>query len=78
MRKQILISLASVLVVVGIVIGWYLVTQRHVGRLVAQGERTNILLLGLDKVGDTSRSDTMILLSLAPGEDVVLISLPRT
>jgi LCP family protein required for cell wall assembly len=77
MRKQILISLASVLVVVGIVIGWYLVTQRHVGRLVAQGERTNILLLGLDKVGDTSRSDTMILLSLAPGEDVVLISLPR-
>jgi len=77
MRKQILFAVGAVVVVIGIVIGWYLVSQRHVGRLVAQGKRTNILVLGLDKVGSTSRSDTMMLLSLAPDEDVVLISLPR-
>jgi len=77
MRKQILFALGAVVVVIGIVIGWYLITQRHVGRLVAQGKRTNILVLGLDKVGSTSRSDTMMLLSLAPEEDVVLISIPR-
>jgi len=77
MRKQILFALGAVVVVIGIVIGWYLITQRHVGRLVAQGKRTNILVLGLDKVGNTSRSDTMMLLSLAPEEDVVLISIPR-
>lgn len=77
MRKQILIAAVLIVVVVGIVIGWYLATQRHVGHLVAQGERTNILLLGLDKAGATNRSDTMMLLSLAPEKDVVLISLPR-
>ncbi len=77
MRKQILIAAVLIVVVVGIVIGWYLATQRHVGHLVAQGERTNILLLGLDKAGTTNRSDTMMLLSLAPEKDVVLISLPR-
>ena len=77
MRKQILIAAVSIVVVVGIVIGWYLVTQRHVGRLVAQGERANILLLGLDKAGTSNRSDTMMLLSLASEKDIVLISLPR-
>jgi len=77
MRKQILFALGAVVVVIGIVIGWYLITQRHVGRLVAQGKRTDILVLGLDKVGSTSRSDTMMLLSMAPEEDVVLISIPR-
>ena len=77
MRKQILFALGAVVIVIGIVIGWYLVTQRHVGRLVAQGKRTNILILGLDKFGSTSHSDTMMLLSLAPEEDVVLMSIPR-
>lgn len=77
MRRQILIALGVLVAVVAIVIGWYFITQRHVGRLVAQGERTNILILGLDKVGQTSRSDTMMLLSLASGENVSLISVPR-
>ena len=77
MRKQILFALGAVVVVIGIVIGWYLVTQRHVGRLVAQGKRTNILILGLDKAGSKHRSDTMMLLSVAPSKDVVLISIPR-
>ncbi len=77
MRKQFLIALGVLLAVIVIVVGWYFITQRHVGRLVAQGERTNIVVLGLDKVGQTSRSDTMMLLSLASGQDVSLISIPR-
>ncbi|HDL85897.1 MAG TPA: LytR family transcriptional regulator [Candidatus Acetothermia bacterium] len=77
MRKQILFALGAVVVVIGIVIGWYLVTQRHVGRLVAQGKRANILVLGLDKAGNKRRSDTMMLLSVSPSKDVVLISIPR-
>lgn len=77
MRRQILIALVAVIAVVGIVLGWYFITQRQVGRLIAQGERTNILLLGLDQSENTSRSDTIILLSLAPEEEVVLLSLPR-
>lgn len=77
MRKQILFALGAVVVVIGMVIGWYLITQRHISRLIAQGRPTNILVLGLDKVGHTSRSDTMMLLSLRPGKDAVLISVPR-
>jgi len=42
MRKQILFAVGAVVVVIGIFIGWYLLTQRHVGRLIAQGERSNI------------------------------------
>lgn len=77
MRKQILIAVGAVVVVIGIFIGWYLLTQRNVGRLIAQGERTNILLLGLDDVEGMSRSDTMMVVSLAPESDVALLSLPR-
>jgi len=77
MRKQILFALGAVVLVIGIVLGWYLVTQRHVGRLVAQGRGTNILLLGLDNGASTSRSDTMMLFSLAPSKDVALISIPQ-
>ena len=77
MRKQILFAVGAVVVVIGIFIGWYLLTQRHVGRLIAQGERSNIMLLGLDNVEGTSRSDTLMVLSVAEGSDVALLSLPR-
>ena len=77
MRRQILIVVAVVVIVVGVLIGWYFVSERHVGHLIAQGARTNILLLGLDNVAGTNRSDTMMVMSLAPGKDVVLLSLPR-
>ncbi|HCP32084.1 TPA: hypothetical protein DIT45_02395 [Candidatus Acetothermia bacterium] len=77
MRKQILFAVGAVVIVIGIFIGWYLLTQRHVGRLIAQGERSNIMLLGLDNVEGTSRSDTMMVLSVAEGSDVALLSLPR-
>lgn len=77
MRKQILIAVVAMVIVVGVVVGWYLTTQRHVGRLIAQGKRTNILLMGLDDVGGSQRSDTMMLLSLSPDDGAVLLSVPR-
>ncbi len=77
MRKQILIAVGAVVIVVAIVIGWHLLSQRHVRRLIAQGEQTNVLLLGLDTVEETSRSDTMMVLSSAPASDVSLLALPN-
>jgi len=77
MRKQILIAVVAMVIVVGVVVGWYLTTQRHVGRLIAQGKRTNILLMGLDDVGGSQRSDTMMLLSVSPEDGAVLLSVPR-
>ncbi len=77
MRKQILIAVGAVVVVIGIVLGWYFLTQRHLGHMIAQGKRTNILLLGIDNVGENKRSDTMMLMSIAPDESVALLSLPR-
>jgi len=77
MRKQILIAVVAMVIVVGVVVGWYLTTQRHIGRLIAQGKRTNILLMGLDDVGGSQRSDTMMLLSLSPDDGAVLLSVPR-
>lgn len=77
MRKQILIALGAVVVVIGIVLGWYFLTQRHLGHMIAQGKRTNILLLGIDNAGENKRSDTMMLMSIAPDESVALLSLPR-
>jgi polyisoprenyl-teichoic acid--peptidoglycan teichoic acid transferase len=77
MRKQILIAVVAMVIVVGVVVGWYVTTQRHVGRLIAQGKRTNILLMGLDDVGGSRRSDTMMVLSLSPQQGADLISVPR-
>ncbi len=77
MRKQILIAVGAVVVVIGIVLGWYFLTQRHLGHMLAQGKRTNILVLGVDHAGQNRRSDTMILMSIAPDKHVVLVSLPR-
>ncbi len=77
MRRRILIAVGAVVVVIGIVFGWYFLTQRHLGHLIAQGKRTNILLLGIDNAGEKKRSDTMMLASLAPDGSVSLLSLPR-
>ncbi len=77
MRKRILVALGTVVVVIGIVLGWYFLTQRHIGRMIAQGKRTNILLLGVDNAGENKRSDTMMLMSVAPDRRVALLSLPR-
>jgi len=77
MRKQLLIAGGAVVLIIGIILGWYFLTQRHLGHMLAQGKRTNILLLGLDNAGKNKRSDTMMLLSIAPDRHVSLLSLPR-
>ncbi len=77
MHKRILVALGAVVVVIGIVLGWYFLTQRHLGHMIAQGKRTNILLLGIDNAGENKRSDTMMLMSIAPDGSVALLSLPR-
>ena len=76
MRKQVLFALGAVVVIIGIVVGWYLVTQRHIGHVLAQGKRANVLIIGLDKAGGTSRSDTMMLLSVSSTGEPVLLSVP--
>jgi len=77
MRRQTFVILSTAIVIVAILIGWYLLSERNVSQLIQQGKRTNILLLGLDKVEGSSRSDTMMLVSLAPEKRVSLLSLPR-
>jgi LCP family protein required for cell wall assembly len=77
MRRQTWVILSTAVVIVAILIGWYLLSERNVSQLIQQGKRTNILLLGLDKVGGSSRSDTMMLISLDPEEHASLLSLPR-
>ena len=76
-RKQVLIAVGAVIVVIGIVLGWYFLTQRHLGHMIAQGKRTNVLIMGIDNAGENRRSDTMMLLSIAPDRHVSLLSLPR-
>ena len=76
MRKQILIAVGAVVLVVAIVIGWYLLTQRRVGRRIARQEPTHVLLLGTDAVDATSRSDSIMVLSVAPERGVSLLAFP--
>jgi len=77
LRRPVLVGLAVVVIAFVAVAGWYLGTQRHIGKALARGERTNILLLGLDNVEGSSRSDTMMVVSVASGKDVTLLSVPR-
>lgn len=76
-RKRIAILGCVAVVIIAAFVSYYFLTQRNVGRLISQGEHTNILFLGLDNAGDSNRSDTMMVVSLALGEDIALISLPR-
>jgi len=77
MRKQVLFALGAVVIIIGIVVGWYLITQRHVRRILAQQMRANVLMIiDLDDADDTSRSNTMTLLSVSSSGDPVLLSIP--
>ncbi len=71
-RKQVLVVAAVALVLAAGAVAWYLLTQRHVGSILAHGERTNLLLIGHDEAG---RADAMTLLSLS-AEDLVFLSIP--
>jgi len=75
-RRQILIAVGTVAVVVAIIIGWYLLTQRQSERLIAQGELTNVLLLGRDTVEEAGLVDSMTVLSIGAKSDVCLLALP--
>lgn len=76
MRRQIIIAVGTVAVVVAIIIGWYLLTQRQSERLIAQGELTNVLLLGRDIIEGAGLVDSMTVLSIGPKSDACLLALP--
>ena len=71
-RKQVLAIATAALVIAAGAVAWYLLTQRHVGSILAQGERTNLLLIGHDGSG---RADALTLLSLS-SDDLVFLSVP--
>ena len=71
-RKQVLAVAAAALVVVAGAVAWYVSTQRRVGSILAQGERTNLLLVGHDGSGE---AEALTLLSLSD-DDPVLFSIP--
>ena len=71
-RKQVLVIAAAALVVAAGAVAWYLLTQRHVGSILEQGQRTNVLLAGDDEQGGV---DAMMVLSLT-SEDLVFLSVP--
>jgi len=70
-RKQVLVIAAAAIVVAAGAVAWYLLTQRHVGLSLAQGERTNLLWIDRGAAG----GDGMTVISLSE-EELVLLSLP--
>jgi LCP family protein required for cell wall assembly len=74
MRRQIVIAVGAVVIVVAVLVGWYLLSERHVGRLMARGERANVLLLAWDT--DNRFADAILVASLAPRHDLTLVFLP--
>jgi anionic cell wall polymer biosynthesis LytR-Cps2A-Psr (LCP) family protein len=71
-RKQVLVIAAVAIVIAAGAVAWYLLTQRHVGSILAQGERTNLLWVGHDGDGAV---DAMTVVSLS-GDDLVFLSVP--
>ncbi|GAG33032.1 unnamed protein product, partial [marine sediment metagenome] len=71
-RKQVLVIATAALVIAAGAVAWYLLTQRHVGSILAQGERTNLLLIGHDGAGG---ANALALLSLS-SDDLVFLSVP--
>jgi len=71
-RKQVLVVAAVAIVVAAGAVAWYVLTQRHVGSILAQGGRTNLLFVGHD---GADRVDAMMLVSLS-SEDLVFLSIP--
>jgi LCP family protein required for cell wall assembly len=71
-RKQVLVVTAAALVIAAGAVAWYVLTQRHVGSILAQGDRTNLLVVGHDGTGG---ADTMTLLSLS-SDDLVFLFVP--
>lgn len=80
MKWKITISVVLVILVVGSGIGIYVLNQRNVNDLVEQGEKVNLLVLGIDHIegAEARRSDTMMVASIDPENNrASLISIPR-
>jgi LCP family protein required for cell wall assembly len=71
-RKQVFVVTAAALILAAGAVAWYVLTQRHVGSILAQGDRTNLLVVGHDGSGGV---DAMTLFSLA-SDDLVFLSVP--
>ncbi len=71
-RKQVLVFAAVALVVAAGAVVWYMLTQHRVGSMLAQGGRTNLLVIGHDGFG---QADAMTLVSLST-DDAVFLSIP--
>ena len=76
MRKQVLIATVALVVMVGIAVGWYVITQRQVGNRMTRGDRTSILLVGLEDSGEAPRADAVVVIHLGEENGVGLLSLP--
>lgn len=76
---KIRIAIISGVVILGLalVAGWFFIAQRDIDRLFRAEERANILVLGLDYVEGITRSDTVVVVSVAPQGEVALLSVPR-
>ena len=71
-RKQVLVIAAVAIVIAAGAVTWYVLTQRRVGSILEQGERTNLLWIGHDGAGGV---DGMTVVSLSSG-DLVFLSVP--
>lgn len=74
-RKPILVGLLVAIVVVSAILTWYLLSLRHIARIAPRGERTSVLLLGVDRRTETAHNDAVILLSVS-AENAVFLSIP--
>jgi len=77
MRRRTVIALVLVALAVGGAVGGYLGSQRHVGRLLARGDRVNVLLLGIDD-NDQDRCTAVAIVSLSPGDAVSALVVPHS
>ncbi|MFP4135542.1 MAG: LCP family protein [Candidatus Acetothermia bacterium] len=80
MKWKIAVSVVLIVLVIGSGIGIYVLNQRNVNELVKQGEKVNLLVLGIDHIEGTQarRSDTMMVASIDPENNrASLVSIPR-
>ena len=73
-RRPILIGLLVAVVLVAAALTGILLSQRHIPKIAAEGDRTNILLLAVDGA-EPAHGDAVILLSLST-DDAVFLSVP--
>ncbi|MFP4588984.1 MAG: LCP family protein [Candidatus Acetothermia bacterium] len=78
MKWKIITGILVAVLVLGIAVSLYFVNRRNVEKVTEEGERVNLLAMGLDQVEGTSRSDTIMLVSISPNpHEVQVFSVPR-